>query len=592
MSIEDRLLSAGNAWRESQPPVTAVADVRRKPARWLPLTAAAATVAVVVGASLLVSRDDSPAPVASGIVPWAELKFTEADVPAPRLPEFDSVAPPIAQCGADQVRGTVARLARSGSDVTGRIELRATTACAIGSGNPVLSFTGPTDGLVGPRSRFEGHAAAVTPPARPSLMVSDASPVAIPFRWTGSNCVPADLLRIEGLDALPGVYFVAIDKASFAPCDTSAPSADGELVAGIPHQAGQPAARLPEGRDALRVFLELPQQLDTDDFRYVVSLANPTARDIPLSPCPTYAWSLTSHPKTPPGGYPTPDAGGGVLSPGFGTAGGGGRLNCDAAPDAVAAGQTVRFEMRIPPELTIKNTATAKVTWAIAGPATAVSDVPAQPTDSNGPVEPSTGSGTTTSLRADLDDDGRPDLATVNATTGVVVVITAAGELPALQVSPAVNPEAQGVLDLPGPDGLLISTTSPGASAAQRAVVMRVVDGRLVHLRYSDGDREPLELLFNNGRGDQWAGVRCTATGLRVLRAALETSNTDTVVFREQDLSLGPDGMGRGEVRVTGVPTPSTGEAISTAAQLAATSCAGLTARGISRGERSVTHAR
>lgn len=591
MSIEDRLTAGGAAWRESQPPVTVspLPSVRRKPVLWLPLTAAAATVAVVLGATLLASRDDSPAPLASAVVPWKQLAPAAGDVAAPSVPlegpSFGVMRP--GPCQASDVEVTLTAK-RTDESVDGRLRLALRPSagpCVLGSGDPVVAFTGPDDGQVSPPSVFAGHAAGKTQPRlRDLILRMRAEPVVVPFTWAGVNCVVTDGLVISQLDGMQyGKYALAF-VASFptatvpVPCDQDVAREAGELTLGIPHVDGGPSGRLPGDRSGLEVSLELPSRVPLDVFSFVARLHNPTNEAVSLRPCPDYAFSVRWE-----------EAGRDVTPSGVG------RLNCENAPEAVPAGSTVAFEMQT--GIDARNPQSdVTVTWGIAGPELSRATTSFSATVPSPPVTTPSNDrdpGTTTSLRADLDDDGRPDLATVNSTTGLVMVITEAGTLPALRLGPSVTLEVQGVLDLPGHDGLLVSTTSAGArEAAQTADVIRVVGDRLEQLRYSDGDREHVRLEFNNGRGDQWAGVRCTTTGIQVLRAALEASNTDNVVLREQDLTVGAGGVARGEIRVKGVPQGSTEEAVSTAARLTQTRCDGLTTGGVATGERSVTYAR
>jgi hypothetical protein len=576
MSIEDRLTAGGAAWRESQPPVTVspVPEVRRKPVLWLPLTAAAATVAVALGASVLVSRDDSPAPLASGVVAYADLRAGEADVPAPLgftdfPPLYGSFVP---TCDAGDAIGSITVL-REGR---GRLSLTSRKGgCLLVSQTGLRVRTVTTEGV-----------AYTTEVAEPRLWSGGGSarrglgeePLLVDLDVTGQCLSATTDLTVEGV----------VPEPLRVPVEAVCADAPGEprFEAGPMHTAGEPHAPVPDDRAGLRVEIVVDGPAPTSGpLDYRVRLSNPTGEPISLDPCPAYRTGLYRKD-----------------SRGESYSGSGGRLNCDAAPDAVPAGGSVVFAMRhettdpdgIPGPVQVE---AMSLRWAIAGPPAASADVPVTTSESTPTatptIAPTAGPGTTTSLRADLDDDGSPDLATVNSTTGLVVLTTASGTLPALRLEPSVTLEVQGVLDLPGHDGLLVSTTSAGArEAAQTADVIRVVGDRLEQLRYSDGDREPVQLEFNNGRGDQWAGVRCTATGIQVLRAALETSNTDNVVLREQDLTVGAGGVSRGEIRVKGVPQGSTEQAVATAARLTQTRCDSLTTGGLATGERSVTYAR
>ncbi|MDP3712357.1 MAG: hypothetical protein Q8R60_07725 [Mycobacteriales bacterium] len=355
MSIEDRLTAGGSAWRESQPPVTVspLMEVRRKPVLWLPFTAAAATVAVVLGASVLVSRDDSPAPVASGVVPYADLRAGETDVPAPLgFADFPaSSSPAISYCEE--------------TDVVGRF-----TVLAQGRGRFSFTSNGVRDCLLASQagvrlSTVTGRGGEYSTLAREPRLAGDAGgypqrvlgqdPLLVDLDFSG-QCLVAEGFAVEGI--VPGVLRVAGTPVCADVTD------DERFEAGPLHVAGEPHAPVPDDRAGLRVEIEVDGPAPTSGpLDYRVRLSNPTSEPISLDPCPAYVTGLYRK-----------DSSGESYS------GSGGRLNCHAAPDAVPAGGSVVFAMRhettdpdgIPGPTDVQ---AMSLRWAIAGPAPASADV-------------------------------------------------------------------------------------------------------------------------------------------------------------------------------------------------------------------------
>lgn len=580
MSIEGRLTAGGAAWRESQPPVTMspLSEVRRKPARWLPLTAAAATVAVVIGASLLVSRDDSPAPLASDVVPWKQLAPAADDVAAPSVPfegpSFGVMRP--GPCQASDVEVTLTAKG-TGQSVDGQLRLALRTSagpCVLGSGDPVLAFTGPADGQVSPPSVFAGHAAGKTQPRlRDLILRTRAEPVMVPFTWAGVNCVVTDGLVISQLDGMQyGKYALAF-VASFpsatvpVPCDQDVAREAGELTLGIPHVEGGPSGRLPGDRSGLEVSLELPSRVPLDVLSFVARLHNPTNEAVSLRPCPDYALAVTWE-----------EAGRDVTPSGVG------RLNCENAPEAVPAGGTVAFEMQTGIDARDPQS-DVTVTWGIAGPdlsEATTSFIATVPSPAVTPSPDRRDPGTTTSLRADLDEDGRPDVVTVvHDTFTRLLVDRAVGVDPApVGFGPDGAWSLRGILPLDGPDGLLL--TGPGSAGT---IVYRLSAGDLSLV--ADREGAPLKLSFRYGPDGVQRGIRCEATGLALWSAEAIRRPDGTWTVRETVGALsitGDVGTLTAPTLIPGPPGPfSEEEALERARADAATYCPGLDAAGFAR---------
>ncbi|MDT7572208.1 MAG: hypothetical protein QOE05_2382 [Actinomycetota bacterium] len=334
-----------------------------------PLAAAAAVALVAGGTTYAVQRDQhggtGQRADGSGIVPFVQQQPGDDDVPPPDLRGPHSGPPPFF-CTKDLVAAALAWHAE-GSVLQGAIRISLkdpapqARGCLLENGDPMLTLLGPADGPVGPESTYAGVRNAPLRPALPRRYVAPGTPVVIPVTLAGSNCVPSDWAGLSGMD--PDLLLQFSFEGDPLPCDTSQPTADGTLALGVPHTKGEPGGDLPPDRKGLEVILELPEQVrEHESLHFRVRVTNPTAKDIALAPCPTYEVTFTR-----------------VDSDGSTYFGNGGRLNCDAAPEAVPAGGEVVFAMvqsdlqsdqpgaKDAPELSVK--------WGIAGPRAAIGDV-------------------------------------------------------------------------------------------------------------------------------------------------------------------------------------------------------------------------
>lgn len=333
---------------------------RAQRSRFAPVLAAAAAVAVVAAAGVLVQdreeEQPTPAEPSAPVVPFAGAEPTEGDVPPPNLPGAPSGS--TAGCNVEIVKARIIWTVDSAitGDLRGQVRISLAEAavggCSLGLEDPRLVLLGPADGPVGPSSSFVGQQPALLPPSSPKRYVSPGRDVIVPLALTGSNCVPSTFGSIVGMTpSLIGVNF----DGDRLPCDTSQPPRDGTLTVGLPRTEGTPAALVPPDRQNLRVSLELPDNLDTrGPLGYLVRLANPTDSPISLQPCPAYQVV-----------YGVENVQGAM-----GQVSAVGRLNCDAAPDVVPAGEEIAFEMMQQPfsggpEGSISG---VSVHWGIAGP--------------------------------------------------------------------------------------------------------------------------------------------------------------------------------------------------------------------------------
>lgn len=138
---------------------------------------------------------------------------------------------------------------------------------------------------------------------------------------------------------------------------------------------------------------------------------------------------------------------------------------------------------------------------------------------------------------ADLDGDGRPDMVQVRTDGRVLAELTWLGHR-AVRLHPDTTLRLQGLPDLDG-DGraeVLVASTAGGCCGGYRlrdtrSAVLVLDHGRLRPLRWATG--RPARILFDQGRGDVYAGVRCGGDLLHLLVALDQGAMsrlTDTVV--------------------------------------------------------------
>lgn len=363
MSIEDRLQSGGRAWRESQPPVAVVpVEVRRKPVLWLPLTAAAATVAVVVGASLVVSRDDSPAPP-QVIAVGSGGSGLETDAPPPLIPFTGSSYSPGATdaCRAGDVQARLETSVPDGTVIAELILERTADAsvCQLSSEAPRLELLDETGAPTGDAARYEDQPAVVNPPRTPRLLLAAGAPrVESDVRFDGTNCAATTAARLSGVTSDP--ISVAITGTGL-PC-LPGPQESGRLSMGLLHAAGDAHGLVPADRARLEASVEI-LSVDVDSVQYLARLTNTSDDIVTLDPCPRYAWLVEG-------------------ADGSAVGGGGLRVDCAAVTESIAPGG--RVEMTLSADSTSGQV--ARLTWGIAGTKNATDAVEASPVPPTGPT--------------------------------------------------------------------------------------------------------------------------------------------------------------------------------------------------------------
>lgn len=339
--------------------------------RLAPLAAAAAVLAVAAGAGLVLQnsgvREPGPADPGEQVIPFVDQQPVEADVPPPAL--GGGAIGSQAGCSSESVTARIvwSRSPDAPAELRGEIRVMLTgdllatgSGCGLASQDPELVLLGPADGQVGPKSTVLQPPAAPQPPQMPSRYVSPERDVVVPVALSGSNCVRSSAGSVLGL----GPSFIGINfEGDKLPCDPAMPPSDGTLALAPPRTEGTPAALLPADRKGLRVTLELPEEaIPGKPLRYLVRVANPTTSPISLNPCPAYqtvfGWSDTESTSTFSGT---------------------GRLNCDAAPDALTAGEELVFEMiqtKWQPSSATRKPVKLAIRWGIAGPEAASGALP------------------------------------------------------------------------------------------------------------------------------------------------------------------------------------------------------------------------
>ncbi len=168
------------------------------------------------------------------------------------------------------------------------------------------------------------------------------------------------------------------------------------------------------------------------------------------------------------------------------------------------------------------------------------------PVEMHTPTSPRTGHGNRVATYGlgDLDGDGRADLVEVRTDGRVTAELTWLGHRTArVAADPTLRLQALPDLDGDGRAEVLVASTASGCCQAYR-----LPDTRSTVLVLSHGHLRPLHwaagglaiVLFDRGRGDRYAGVRCDGGGLHLLEAldgGAATLLTDTTVSLTGDLA-------------------------------------------------------
>ncbi|MCA1712440.1 MAG: hypothetical protein LC789_12690 [Actinobacteria bacterium] len=370
--LDQAITELVDSHRPPVPPAFSVLRARqRRRARSRQVACAAAVAAAVtalVAVPTALGRSQPTQPAGAPAIPFSSMRAQGTDAPPPQSLANVHGGPGIGDCNADQLQLSI-RWQQNGHDLLGEAAIsfrpylapRTKAACWLQRDEPRLVLVGPLDGPTGPSSRFAGQPEVANAPVTPRRVVSDAQPVILPLRLTGSNCVQSSVGSLVGLT--PGFL-----QASFTgdplPCVKDSPPRDGELTIGLPHSSDEPAALVPVDRQSLQVSLDVPAQAtESDAVSFLVHLKNPTDKPISLTPCPAYGLVV-----------------GRADSEGSSTSGRTGHLNCREAPAAVAPGQELSFEMLADDPAAgqpgAHDATQLRVMWGISGPANAEAVIP------------------------------------------------------------------------------------------------------------------------------------------------------------------------------------------------------------------------
>lgn len=311
---------------------------RRRPRRTGALAVAVFVLAVggvAAGATLL---RGSPAPKASGpeagAVPWKLRLAPEAlpastfrDGPEPGLPGCRAVdvaatmsAPVVGQTpdGAHDVVVATVQITNNGDRCN--LDSAEVDGAVVNAGGQDLE---PTPGLA-----VAGVGHAFPPPLERG---ASATTKLMWSRWCGEPPGAwAARVRVGGTDL---AVQPTVSERPVPECWPAQDLADKGAIATLDvwtlvNQFGQPAAN-PQA--ALQATFSGPQSAAFGDtLRTSLRLHNPTAGPISLTPCPRFTWSVSNDGPT-----------------GFLNSGSDLELNCPAAPDSVAPGGSVTFELEL-----------------------------------------------------------------------------------------------------------------------------------------------------------------------------------------------------------------------------------------------------